>query len=177
MHIHDIYGRFFCNVLPLVLYCGKLLPGKNLPKLVIIHYLSLLCAHTVVVDTQEMVTGYTDDGVVVLTCEVYGYLRSTVRWWRETGGARQLLQTTPKYTIQCSSGSCSAHTTQQNIIIANLTIHQLARADAGTYVCETGGVEERAAQLIVMPDSRPTEETLGTGETEITTTMLGGSTG
>ena len=62
MHIHDIYGRFFCNVLPLVLYCGKLSPGKNLLKLVIIHYLSLLCAHAVVVDTQEMVTGYIDDG-------------------------------------------------------------------------------------------------------------------
>ena len=133
-----------------------------------------------------MVTGYTDDGVVVLTCEVYGYPRSTVRWWRETEGARQLLQTTPKYTIQYSSGSGLAHdpdSTVQQDIVANLTVHQLASADAGTYVCETDGAEERAAQLIVMAASSPPEETLGTGETsltgmtEITTTVSGGSTG
>ena len=59
-----------------------------------------------------MVTGYTDDGVVVLTCEVYGYLMSyspRVRWSRVTGGASQLLQNTPKYTIEYSNGSRLAH--------------------------------------------------------------------
>ena len=110
-----------------------------------------------------MVTGYTDDGVVVLTCEVYGYLMSystRVRWSRETGGARQLLQNTPKYTIEYSNGSRLAQnpdgTTRQSIV-ANLTIHQLEPADAGRYVCEADGEEEGAVEVQV-----------GTG-TEVTT--------
>ena len=142
-----------------------------------------------------MVTGYTDDGVVVLTCEVYGYLMSYsphVRWSRETGGAHQLLPNTPKYTIEYSNGSRltqnSDGTTRQSIV-ANLTIHQLEPADAGRYVCEADGEEEAATQVTVMPGSRPTGQTLGTGGTsltrgtsvtgmtEVTTMMSGGSTG
>jgi len=110
----------------------------------------VLCAHAVVVDTQETVTGYTDDGVVVLTCEVYGYLRSnnlTVEWLRETGGTRQPLQNTQKYTIEYSNGSHliqnpDGTTTARQRTVANLTIHQLAPADAGRYICETGWEEE-----------------------------------
>ena len=155
----------------------------------------LLCTHAVVVDTQEMVTGYTDDGVVMLTCEVYGYLRfnnPSVRWSRETGGGRQLLQNhPPKYTVGYSSGSRLAQnpdgTTRQSIV-ANLTIHQLETADAGRYVCETCGEEEVATQVTVVPDSRPTGQTLGTEETSVTggtsvtgmtdhEVMSGGSTG
>ena len=143
-----------------------------------------------------MVTGYTDDGVMVLTCEVYGYLMSynpRVRWWRETGGARQLLRNTPKYTIEYSNGSRLAQNpdgTNRQSIVANLTIHQLTTADTGRYVCEAdGGEEEAATQVTVMPGSRPTGGTLGTGETtltrgtsvtgmtEVTTMMSGGSTG
>ena len=140
----------------------------------------VLCTHAVVVETQEMVTGYTDDGVVVLTCEVYGYLRSdslTVRWSRETGSARQLLQNTPKYTIEYSSGSRLAQnpdgTTRQSIV-ANLTIHQLEPADTGRYVCEADGDEEAATQVTVMPSSRSTGQTSVTRVTEVTTD---GSTG
>ena len=138
-----------------------------------------------------MVTGYTDDGLMVLTCEVYGYLRSnnpTVIWSRETRGTRQLLQnTSPKYTVEYGSGSRLAQnpngTTRQSIL-ANLTIHQLAITDNGTYICEiVGEQEEGAAEVTVMPGSRPTGQTLGTGGTsttgvtEVATTTLGGSTG
>ena len=150
--------------------------------------MSLLCTHVVVVDTQEMVIGYTDDGVVVLTCEVYGYLMSfdpSVRWLRDIGGARQLLQNRPpKYTVEYGSGSRLAQnpdgTTHQSIV-ANLTIHQLTTADAGRYVCEADG-EEAATQVTVIPSSRPTGGTLGTAlggtsVTEVTTMMSGGSTG
>ena len=93
-----------------------------------------------------MVTGYTDDGVVVLMCEVYGYLMSNnplMRWARETGDARQLLQNTPKYTIEYSNGSRLAQnpdgTTRQSIV-ANLTIHQLETADTGRYVCDADSI-------------------------------------
>ena len=147
-----------------------------------------LCTHSVVVHTQEMVTGYMDDGLMVLTCEVYGYLRSnnpTVIWSRET---RHLLQnTSSKYTVEYGSGSRLAQnpdgTTRQSIV-ANLTIHQLATADNGTYICEiVGEQEEGEAEVTVMPGSRPTGETLGTGGTpttevtEFTTMTAGGSTG
>ena len=150
-----------------------------------------LCTHSVVVHTQEMVTGYTDDGLMVLTCEVYGYLRSnnpTVRWLRETRGTRQLLQnTSPKYAVEYGSGFRLAQNpdgiTRQSIV-ANLTIHQLAITDNGTYICGiVGEQEEGAAEVTVMPGSRPTEETLGNGGTpttevtEVATTTLGGSTG
>jgi len=145
---------------------------------------------TVVVNTQEMVTGYID-GVVVLTCEVYGYLRSnnlTVEWLRETGGTRQPLQNTPKYTIEYSNRSHliqnpNGTTTARQSTVANLTIHELATADAGRYICETGWEEEAATTLTVTNGSRPTAETLVTGETpvtrvtEVTTTMPAGSTG
>ena len=125
-----------------------------------------LFTHAVVVDTQEIVTGYTGDGVVVLTCEVYGYLMSynpPVRWSRETGGARQLLQNYPlKYTVEYSNGSRLAQnpdgTTRQSIV-ANLTIHQLETADAGRYVCEADGEEDGAVEVTVQ---------VGTG-TEVTT--------
>jgi len=135
------------------------------------YHLSLLCTHAVVVVTQEMVTGYIDDGMVVLTCEVYGYLTLNdpiVRWSRKTGGARQPLQNTPpKYTVVFGSGSRLAQrpdgTTRQSIV-ATLTISQLETADAGRYFCETGG-EERATQVTVVPGSGPTGGTLGTGET------------
>ena len=130
-------------------------------------------------DTQDTVTGYTDDGVVVLTCEVYGYLMSyspRVRWSRETGGARQLLQNTPKYTIEYSNGSRLAQnpdgTTRQSIV-ANLTIHQLETADTGRYVCDADGDEEAATQVTVMPGSRPTGQTPGTGGTAVTGGTLG----
>ena len=141
-----------------------------------------------VVDTQEMATGYIDDGMVVLTCEVYGYLRSnnpTVIWSRET---RQLLQnTSPKYAVEYGSGSRLAQNpngiTRQSIV-ANLTIHQLAITDTGTYICEiVGEQEEGAAEVTVMPGSQPTGETMGTGGTpttgvtEVATMTLGGSTG
>ena len=151
-----------------------------------------LCTHAVVMDTQEMVTGYTDDGVVVLTCEVYGYLMSyspRVRWSRETGGVRQLrqlLQNTPNYTIEYSNGSRLAQnpdgTTRQSIV-ANLTIHQLTTADAGRYVCDADGDQEAATQVTVMPGSRSTGQTPGTGGTsvtrvtEVSTMTSGGSTG
>ena len=133
-----------------------------------------------------MVTGYTDDGELVLTCEVYGYLMSynpPVRWWRETGGARQLLQNTPNYTIEYSNGSQLTQnpdgTTRQSIV-ANLTIHQLTTADTGRYVCEADGDQEAATQVIVMPGSRSTGGTGGTsatGVTEVSTMTSGGSTG
>jgi len=138
-----------------------------------------------------MVTGYVDDGVVVLTCEVYGYLRSnnlTVMWRRETGGTRHLLQnTSSKYTVEYGSGSRLAQnpdgTTHQSIV-TNLTIHQLATADTGTYICEIVGEQgEGAAEVAVMSGSRPTGQSLGTGGTpttgvtEFTTMTAGGSTG
>ena len=140
-----------------------------------------------------MVTGYTDDGVVVLTCEVYGYLTlniSTVRWSRETGGGRQPLQNTPpKYTVENSSGSRLAQnpdgTTRQSMVVT-LTIHLLTTTDAGRYFCETGG-EERTTQLAVVPGSQPTGRTPGTGGTPAsggtpatgvtsTTGLIGGTT-
>ena len=134
-----------------------------------------LCTHSVVVHTQEMVTGYTDDGVVVLTCEVYGYLTLnnltvSVRWSREAGGARQPLQNTPlKYTVGFGSGSRLAQrpdgTTRQSMV-ATLTIRQLATTDAGRYFCESGG-EEGATQVAVVPGSQPTG-TFGTGGTPTT---------
>ena len=133
--------------------------------------------------TQETVTGYIDDGMVVLTCEVHGYMTlnsSTVRWSREAGDDRQPLQNTPpKYTVVFGSGSRLAQspngTTQQSIV-ATLTIHQLATTDAGRYFCETGG-EERATQVTVVPGSQPTGGTPATGVNGGTTTMPGAPTG
>jgi len=157
----------------------------------------------VVVDTQEMVTGYTDR-MVVLTCEVYGYLNfnnPTVRWSRETGGTCQPLDLQnhpPKYTVEYSSGSRLAQrpdgTTRQSMV-ATLTIHQLATVDTGRYICETGWEKEGASTLTVITGSQSTEGTSETGRTsvtgvtsmtsgtsmtemtEITTMLSGGSTG
>ena len=122
-----------------------------------------------------MVTGYTDDGVVVLTCEVYGYLMSDnppVSWWRETGGPCPLLQNcTSKYTVEYSNGSRLARnpdgTTRQSIV-ANLTIHQLTTADNGTYICKAYGDVRTSSILTVMPGTGPTGQTLGSGATSVT---------
>jgi len=132
---------------------------------------------------MEMVTGYIDNGMVVLTCEVYGYLtlnNPIVRWSREAGGARQPLQTTPKYTVQFGSGSRLAQRpdgTTRWSMVATLTISQLATTDAGRYFCETSG-EERATQVTVVPGSQPTGGTFGTGRTPATgvTSVTGGTT-
>ena len=94
-----------------------------------------------------------------------------MRWSRETGGACQLLQNTPKYTIEYSNGSRLAQnpdgTTRQSIV-ASLTIHQLETADTGRYICEVDGEEAAATQVTVIPDTGPTVQTLGTGGTPTT---------
>ena len=108
----------------------------------------------------------------MLTCEVYGYLRSVNNptWWREIGGNRHHLKNASKYTIQNGRGYQLAQnvdgTTRLSQEVANLTIHQLERADSGTYICQVEG-QEGAAVLTLIPSNRPTG---GTADTTVTTT-------
>ena len=125
------------------------------------------------VDVQQ--TGCTDDGGVMLTCEVYGYLRSVNNptWWREIGGSRHHLKNASKYTI----GNGRGYQLAQNVDgttrlsqVANLTVYQLERADSGTYICQVEG-KEGAGVLTLIPSNRPT------GGTADTTVITSESTG
>ena len=116
-------------------------------------------------DLPDQVTGYLDERQVMLTCEVYGVLRSRdpPTWLGRDGSL--IDSNTPKYTIDISSSS------QTTVLLFNgstsrvpgwrstLTINQLGMADEGNYACMADG-NSTIVQLTVVAGSAPTTSEL-----------------
>jgi hypothetical protein len=107
-----------------------------------------------VVDLPDQVTGYLDEGMVVLTCEVHGFLRSTdPPTWLNNNGSPIDLSRPLKYQINISSS-----TSQLSLLISNgsiafslrsiLTINQLEEGDEGEYICMVKGNSSVTTLLI-----------------------------
>ena len=93
------------------------------------------------VSTQE--TGYLKVGQVVLTCEVYGFLRSNdPPTWLSINGS-QINPSSPKYLITSSQTSQPSILTSDRSSVpglrSTLTIRQLNEADEGNYTCVVDG--------------------------------------
>ena len=113
----------------------------------------------VIVDLLGQVTGYLDEKLVVLICEVHGFLRSTnPPTWLGSNGS-PINSNTPKYTIDISDSSTRIAVLLSNGSIVSgqrstLTINQLGMADEGNYTCMVDG-SSATAQLTVVAGSAP----------------------
>ena len=104
----------------------------------------IILHNAVIVNLPDQVTGYLDEGKVVLTCEVYGFLRSTdpPTWLKDNS---PIDTTSPlKYQVNINRS-----TSQISFLIPNgsivpslrstLTIKQLEEGDEGQYICMVEG--------------------------------------
>ncbi len=107
-----------------------------------------------IVDLPDQVTGYLDEGKVVLTCEVHGFLRSTnPPTWLNSNGSLIDSSHTLKYQVNVSRS-----TSQVSFLIYNgsivsslrstLTIKQLEEGDEGQYTCMIKGNSSVVTLLI-----------------------------
>ena len=113
-----------------------------------------------IVDLLDQVTGYLDEGQVVLTCEVYGVIRSSdPMTWLSRDGSPIDESNTPKYILDQMS-----ITSPLSVLFfngssvpgqrSNLTINQLGIADQGTYTCMVDG-NSATVQLTVVASPAP----------------------
>ncbi len=113
-----------------------------------------------IVDLPDQVTGYLNEGKVVLTCEVHGFLRSTdPPMWLNNNGSPIDFSRPLKYQINVSSS-----TSQQSFLISNrsmvsslrstLTIKQLEEGDEGEYICMVKG-NSSVTTLLVQNSTNP----------------------
>ena len=114
--------------------------------------------YAAIVDLPDQVTGYLDEGNVVLTCEVHGFLRSTDPpvWVNNNGNP---IDTTSPLKYQAN---ISRLTSQVSFLIPNgsivsglrstLTIKQLEEGDEGQYICMVAG-NSSVATLLIPKDS------------------------
>ena len=107
-----------------------------------------------IVDLPDQVTGFLDEGKVVLTCEVHGFLRSTdPPMWLKGNGIPFNCLCPLKYQVTFSS-----LTSYLSFLIPNgsvvsglrstLTIKQLVEGDEGQYICMVEGNSSVATLLI-----------------------------
>ena len=105
-----------------------------------------------------MVNGYMNTGEVTLTCEVYGFLRSTnpLRWLDGEGNP---LADSAKYTITSSTSSRPAILVSSGSSTegqrSTLTINQLSKEDEGNYTCVADG-NSTTILLVVLPGTAST---------------------
>ena len=107
-----------------------------------------------IVDLPDQVTGYLDEEMVVLTCEVHGFLRSTdpPAWLNNNGSP---IDTTSPLKYQVNTNRL---TSQVSFLIPNgsvvsglrstLIIKQLEEGDEGQYICMVEGNFSVATLLI-----------------------------
>ena len=111
-------------------------------------------------DVPTRKTGYIDEGQVALTCEVYGFLRSTdpLIWLSKNGSE---INSSSKYSITSSRSSQPTILTSDGSSIpgfsSTLTIRQLSEADKGNYTCVVDG-NSSVVQLSVVAGPAPTSE-------------------
>ena len=112
----------------------------------------------VIMDVPATMNGYLNSGHVTLTCEVYGFLRSTnpLKWM---DGEGNLLTNSAKYMIMSTTSSQPAvlvpSRTSTEGQRSTLTINQLSDGDEGNYTCVADG-NSTTILLQVIPGSAPT---------------------
>ena len=113
-----------------------------------------LCILTVLVDLPGQVIGYLDEGQVVLTCEVYGFLRSTEPpTWLNSNGSPIDSSCPLKYGVNHSDLASQVSTLLSNgsrvpSLRSTLIIKQLEGEDAGQYTCVVEGNSSVVTLLI-----------------------------
>ena len=116
-------------------------------------------------DLQDEVTVYLDEGQVVLTCEVHGFLKSTNSpMWLDNYGSLIDMSCPLKYIITHSSltSKVSALTSDRSRVPSlrsTLTIRQLEEGDEGQYTCM---VEGNSTVVSLFIQTRPTTESTST---------------
>lgn len=113
------------------------------------------------VDLPDQVTGYVDEGKVILTCDVHGFLRSTVPpMWLNSNGSPIDSSYPLKYGVDHSNSTSklSILISDQSIVPSlrsTLTIKQLEEGDGGQYICMVEG-NSSVVMLFIQKGSIPT---------------------
>ena len=115
-------------------------------------------------DLADRVTGYLDKVQVELTCEVYGFRRSTnLPKWLGRDGNPIDSSNASKYVITSSTSSQPAllisHGASVPGLRSTLTIRQLEEGDAGGYICVADG-NSSIVHLQVVPGTPPPSTSL-----------------
>ena len=98
-----------------------------------------------IVVLPDQVTGYLDEGQVMLTCEIHGFLRSTAPpMWLNNNSIPIDSSYPMKYMVNLSTSTSQVHLLNSNGNIvpslrSTLTIKQLEEGDEGQYTCMVEG--------------------------------------